>query len=54
MTADFLMGMAFAFLISAGIAGWIWITLEQGNDTPLSLEEMQDRIKAAGLRQHEG
>jgi len=54
MTVAFLQGMTLAFLIAAIIAAWVWISLTRGNDAPLSLEEIQDRIKAAGLRQHEG
>lgn len=44
MTISFCIGVAMGFLAATVIVGLLWIHLTQGNDHPLTEEEIKQRV----------
>lgn len=44
LTGALLIGVVIGLGLAAALAGWMWAHLTEGNDRPLSPEEIRDRV----------
>jgi hypothetical protein len=47
MASAFLIGVALGVVLSAVVAGWVWLFKTPGNDHPLTREEIRERVGEA-------